>query len=241
MKKLLFFTLFFLFAALPVIAQIEQETEQDSIVVGETKIDSLYREDQFYLGLSFNLITNTPTGVDQSGFSGGLHAGFIRDMPINKARNIAFGAGLGWSVNTYGLNLMISEDPEGNSIFEPIDGDIDYDTNRYTTYLVEVPLQFRWRTSNPTSHKFWRIYAGVRMGYIYYFKSNFKNGNVQIKQTKVPELNRWRTGLAFTFGYNTFNFHVYYSLNSFFDGKITGTQDDIGLNTFKLGFMFYIL
>jgi len=240
MKKLLFFGVLFCFIQFPAIAQLDQQEENDTIVIGETKVDSLYREDQFYLGLTFNLLTDLATEVEQSGFSGGIHAGFIRDMPINKKRNIAFGAGLGWSANTYSLDMLISEDAQDNTIFEVIDEDVDYDTNRYTAYLLEAPLQFRWRTSDPTSHKFWRIYAGVRFGYLYYFKSNYRNGDVQIKQTKVDELNKWQTGLTLSFGYNTFNFHVYYSLNPMFDGKITETQEDVGFNTFKLGFMFYI-
>lgn len=204
-------------------------------------IDSLYREDQIYIGLTFHLLSDLPGDVKQKGFSGGIHTGFIRDFPINERRNIAIGAGLGWSINTYGQELFIGEEPDGETIFRDLNAlNIDYDTNRFSTHLVEVPLEFRWRTSTPESYSFWRVYTGFRLGYVYYLKSNFKEEGNQVIQTEVPEFDRFRIGTTFTFGYNTFNFHVYYNLNPFFkDAKLNDEQ--IGISTFKVGLMFYIL
>jgi len=203
--------------------------------------DSLYREDQFYVGLTFHLLGDLPESVSQSGFSGGLHLGFIRDFPLNKRRNIGFGAGLGWSVNSFGQELFIGEDSNNNTIFRNLNAEgIEYDSNRFTTQLIEVPIEFRWRTSTPDSHKFWRVYTGFRLGYIYNFQSTFKQGSNQVIQTDVPELDRFRIGTTLSFGYNTFNFHVYYSLNPYFKNAKLGNSD-IGITTFKVGLMFYIL
>jgi hypothetical protein len=234
MKKLLFFT-FGLFALW---SSFSQTTSNDSIV---KPIDSLYREDQFYVGLTFHLLGDLPETVAQSGFSGGLHLGFLRDFPINARRNIAVAAGLGWSLNSYGQELFIGEDENNNTIFRNLkDPLVDYDTNRFSTQEIELPVEFRWRTSTPESYKFWRIYTGFKLGYIYYFKSNFRQGDNQVIQTDVPELDRLRLGTTFTFGYNTFNFHVYYSLNPFFKDAQLNTSP-VEITTFKLGLMFYIL
>jgi len=204
-------------------------------------IDSLYREDQFYIGFTFHLLRDLPESVTQSGFSGGLHFGFIRDFPLNKRRNIGLGAGLGWSVNSFGQELFIGEDANNNTVFRNLDSEgIDYDSNRFTTQLIEVPIEFRWRTSAPDSHKFWRVYTGLRLGYVYYFQSTFKQGGNQVIQTDVPELDRFRIGTTLSFGYNTFNLHLYYSLNPFFKDTKLGNSD-IGITTFKVGLMFYIL
>ncbi|MEP6261580.1 MAG: porin family protein [Gillisia sp.] len=204
-------------------------------------IDSLYREDQFYIGLTFHLLHDLPEEVTQKGFSGGLHLGFIRDFPLNKRRNIAIGVGAGWSINTYGQELFIGEDLNGQTIFRDLNAlEIEYDTNRFSTQLVELPLEFRWRTSKPESYRFWRIYTGLKLGYIYHFKSNFQQEGNQVVQTDVPELERFRLGTTFTFGYNTFNFHVYYNLNPFFkDAQLNNTE--FGVHTFKVGLMFYLL
>lgn len=232
--------LMFCFFGRPAVGQ-DKAVELDTISLGENA-DSLYREDQVYFGIGFNAMTNLPDGVEQSGFSGGIHAGVIRDMPINKQRNWAFGAGLGFSANVYNNSLFIGESKGNTTLFKPIDDDnIDFSVNRFSTFLVEAPLQIRWRTSTADSFKFWRIYAGLRIGYVYYFKSRFKQPGNEVIQTDLGDrLNRWRYGATFTFGYNTFNFQVYYSLNSFFNGKMTGTNQDVDVATFKVGLMFYV-
>lgn len=239
--KNLYTGLLMLITLVPAWAQIDNDSIPDSQEFVPTVIDSLYREDQFYLGLTFHLLTDLPEDISQSGFSGGFHLGFIRDMPLNKKRNIAIGAGLGWSINSYGQELFIGEDENNQTIFRNLNTqDVVYNTNRFSTQLVEVPLEFRWRTSTPESYKFWRVYTGFRLGYAYHFKSNFQQGENQVIQTDVPEFQRFRLGTTFTFGYNTFNFHVYYSLNPFFkDAQLNDSQ--IGISTFKLGLMFYIL
>lgn len=210
----------------------------DSLFLG---VDRLYREDQFYLGFTYNILSGLPEDISQSGFSGGLHLGFIRDFPINEKRNIALGTGLGWSFNTYGQNLFIGEGEDtGNSNFQVID-EQNYDSNRFSTQSIDVPLQFRWRTSSAENYKFWRIYAGIKLGYVYYFRSTFVQSGDRVRQTNVPEFNRFRTGATFTFGYNTFNFYFYYSLNPFFNDDAQLNGQEIGLTTFQVGLMFYIL
>ncbi|GGX13285.1 porin family protein [Aquimarina muelleri] len=227
----------FIICYLSVFFSSGQETELDSNK--SIEIDSLYREDQFYVGVTYNLLFNKPKGVSQSGFSGGVHFGFLRDMPINKRRNVAIGLGLGYSFNVYNQNLFIGEEEE-QSVFSVLD-DVEYNTNRFTTHLLEAPFEFRWRTSIPETHKFYRIYTGIRIGYLYSFSSNFKQPGNQVRQTKVEELNRWRVGATFTFGWNTFNFYFYYSLNSMFNEKAMVQEAPVGLNTAKIGLMFYIL
>lgn len=60
-----------------------QDEERDQIPDSiPFSIDSLYREDQFYAGFHFNLVTNRPSDISQESFSGGVNLGFIRDFPF---------------------------------------------------------------------------------------------------------------------------------------------------------------
>ena len=217
----------------------EAQTSLDSTAT----VDSLYREDQIYLGFSYNIVSAKPSGIRSSQFSGGFHAGFIRDFPINERRNLALGLGLGWSIDTYGQNLFIGEGPESErSLFQILDRDrIDFDTNRFSMQSIDLPLQFRWRSSTPQTYKFWRIYAGIRPSYVYYFNSKYIEQDIDIRQTKVPELERLRWGATFTFGYNTFNFNFYYSLNSLFNNEAMVDGERVELRTIQVGLMFYLL
>src|SRR5690606_33172075 len=78
--------------------------QQDTIVVVEP--DTNYFEDQFYFGVNYNVLVGAPEGIGQNSFSSGIMGGFIKDLPINKRRNIGFGLGVGLSINTIYSDLM---------------------------------------------------------------------------------------------------------------------------------------
>lgn len=226
----------FLFISLSGLAQ--KQTER----VDLSTTDSLYREDQLYFGFHINLMNNIPEAFSQSGLSGGIMGGFIRDMPINKRRNWAIGLGAGLSANTYGHNLLITKDENSRGIFQILDRDVtEYSSNRFSTYIAEVPIQLRWRTSTPEDSSFYRIYAGFTLGYLYHFRTNFKSPEQSIRYSSISELNRWRTGVHISFGSNFVNFHVQYNFNSLFDAQIQNSQEDVGIEILKFGFIFYML
>ncbi len=206
------------------------------------EVDSLYREDQIYISGTFHIISNRPSGISQSSFSGGLHAGVIRDMPFNKRRNWALGFGLGYSLNTYNQDLLIIPDTGNGTQFREVDNDDNLDRNRFYTHSIEVPIELRWRTSTPESYKFWRVYTGVRLGYMNYFRSDFvSEDGLELSDKRPDGLERLRIGATLTFGWNTFNFHVYYGLNSLFDKSVNIMGQEGALQIIKVGLMFYIL
>lgn len=221
------------------VALFAQQEEEEPLPV----IDSLYREDQLYFGLSLDLLLNNPSNFEQNGFSGSFQAGFVRDMPINKARTKAIGIGLGLAVDVYNQNLFIGEELDGETtIFTVLDKDISRDRNRYSYYSVEMPIEYRWRTSTPTDYSFWRIYTGVQLGYIYYTKASFKQTDNTVTQTDIPELNKLQYGLTFAFGYSAFNLKVYYGLSTLFDDSAITTSDEaVNLQVLRLGIQFYFL
>jgi len=204
-------------------------------------VDSLYREDQFYIGLGINILGDMPKGMRQSGLSGGFYFGYIRDMPINKRRNLSIGVGAGLAIDTYSQNLFIGETEDGATIFQVINSDIDYSTNRFSTQLIEIPVHLRWRTSSVgDASSFWRIYAGLNFGYMYYFRSTFEQENNKVQQTKLDELNRLRWNLHFSFGKSKINFFFNYSLNPLFDG-VDVENAPVNVTVLKAGVIFYIL
>ena len=213
---------------------------QEAII--DSILDTKYREDQFYAGVSYNLVTNVPNGFQLKGVSGGFHFGYLRDMPINEQRNIAVALGFGFSFDQYGQNLFIGEDSSETTIFSILDDQVDYTSNRLSVTSIEVPFEFRWRTSTPSIYKFWRIYAGLKPGYIYWYRSQFKQPNNAVSQTKIPELQKISLGATLAFGYGTFNFYANYSILPLFnDANIEDTGESIDFHPLKIGLIFYIL
>ncbi len=233
--------LFFFCCALPCFSQVKKDsiqTQNDSIKV----VDKNYREDQFYFSITYNLLSNIPENLSQQGFSSGFHIGFIRDFPVNERRNVAIGVGLGLSSNSYNQNMLIVEQPDGEYIYSIIDEDnISFSKNKLSTYLVEMPLEFRWRTSTPKDYKFWRIYTGVKVGYVFYNSSKFEGNVGKITNSNIADITSFQYGLTLSAGYATWNAHIYYGLNSIFDSSAQINGESIDMRSVKIGLMFYIL
>lgn len=203
-----------------------------------TKVDSLYREDQFYIGLTYNLLTNAPKGVRQNGFSSGISAGFLRDMPINEKRSFAIAVGAGFSYSNFRQNLVTSE----------VLGDIEYQIvkssdlskGKLEQFFIDVPIEFRWRNSTPISYKFWRIYTGVKLQYLIYDKSRYIGDGFSYSVTNNTDLNKFQYGPYIAVGFNTWNFQAYYGVNPVFKNASVNNEA-IKMKTLNLGLMFYIL
>lgn len=226
------FSCFFVLVSLQAIAQ-------DTISL--IAVDSLYREDQFYIGVTYNVPLNLPAGGNIRGLSGGVQLGYLRDMPINKQRNLAVAIGLGLAIDQLGQNVFIGETTDDETIFRVLDGSVDFSRNRFNMAIIEAPVEFRWRTSTPSTYRFWRVYAGFRVGYVYWYKATFKQPGNTVNQTKISEFDPLRLSATFSFGYNTFNFFASYSINPFFKDAETVAGESVDIRTLKLGLIFYIL
>jgi len=161
-------------------------------------------------------------------------------MPINEIRNVAIGIGLGYSMNSYNQNMQIQEVGDGSYSYAILDGDT-YSKNRFTSHLIELPIEFRWRTSTPTEFRFWRIYTGFKIGYNVINASKFNGDSGAYKLTNIDDLNKVEYGLTLSAGYNTWNIYFYYGLNPIFSDNAVLDGEVINMNAIKVGLMFYIL
>ena len=199
----------------------------------ETKpvVDSLFREDQFYVSISYNFLQNKPDNFSQYSFSTGLSAGFLRDFPISENRHWAIAPGIGYSFNDLKQNIDFS------SISNSTDTEIV--KSRIILHYVDFPLELRWRNATPDSHKFWRIYGGFMASYLingkFKYEGSFGSGTENINDL----LNKFQYATYLTFGFNTWNAYIHYGLNPFFDKNKTTTENNV--TTLKIGLIFYIL
>jgi len=211
-------------------------------ITDKSELFKNYREDQFYASVTYNLLNEKPKDVSQSGFSSGFHFGFIRDMPINERRNFAIGLGIGISSNSYNQKKLLIEEANNEIAFSIIDeSEYNVTKNKFTTYLVEVPFEIRWRTSTASDYNFWRIYTGFKIGYLLYNSTKFKSELANVKLSNIDNFNKLQYGLTLSAGYSTWNFHVYYGLNPIFDNNSRLSNKTIEMKSVKIGLMFYIL
>jgi len=201
-------------------------------------VDSLFREDQFYFSVTYNLLRNTPNGYSQYSFSSGLTFGFLRDIPFSKNREWAVGLGLGYSYNDIKHNLKIANFESSQQNVYSIDD--SYNKSKLRLHYLELPLEIRWRNASYDSHKFWRVYTGFKIGYLFASKSIFESNTESYNIKNSNELTKFQYGPYLSVGYNTINLYAYYGLKSNFDNAKIG-ESDLQLNSFNVGFIFYIL
>ena len=230
----LFFSCLFLISFFNVFSQ-EEKPEITPMV----KIDSLYREDQFYFSVTYNLFSQVPDGLKQDKFSAGISAGFLRDMPVNEKRTVAIAAGLGLSYQNYFQNLTISRNADG--LLYGVNDYNEFVSNRYRQYLVDLPIEFRWRNSTFQSYKFWRVYTGLKFSYVFSNRSVLDDGETTYKIKNNPEINKFQYGAYISAGYNTWNIYFYYGLNPLFKDVKTISGEEVKMRTMNLGLIFYIL
>lgn len=227
MKKIYFFLLFPLFL-------LAQNPIEKTVSV----VDSLYREDQFYVSLSYNLLKNAPANFAQNGFSSGITFGFLRDMPINKKRTWAIATGLGYSYNNLKQNIQIEHNDALNTTnYSYVSNSTN---NKLVLHYIELPIEVRWRNSIPESHKFWRIYTGFKLSYLVASKSSFTTLTSAYTYKNNSDANKLIMGPYVSMGYNTINIYAYYALKPLFKNAFIA-DEPLKINSFNLGFQFYIL
>ncbi len=216
MRKLLFLVILISFCA---------KAQTDS-----TFVDDRYLDDQIYLNLTYISLLNTPPPISQSGFSFGLGGGFIKDLPVNARRNIGFGVGLGYGFNNYYFNVRFeNEDPEQEQTVL---------NNKVMLHVLEVPLELRFRTSTATRYKFWRVYPGFKISYVFGENLSLRK-NDDFDVSEVVEYNDLLYGLTFSGGFNKWNIHVYYGLNDLLTNK-AGNDYEFAITDFRIGLVFYV-
>ncbi len=198
-----------------------------------TFVDNKYLEDQFYINLTYIKLLDLPDQISQSGFSFGFGLGYIRDIPVNERRNIAFGLGLGYGLNNYFFNVK-----EENATPDEPDTSV-LKSNKIILNTVEMPIEFRIRTSTAEKYKFWRIYPGFKMAYVFATRDNLRE-STDFDVKDIIDYNNFLYGLTLSAGYNKWNLHIYYGLNDLFTNS-KNNPNIFEINDLRLGLIFYIL
>jgi len=204
-----------------------------SFALAQSSADSLYREDQIYTSVSYPLLIDIPEGLTQNKLSHTFSFGFIRDMPINKTRNLSFGLGLGLNYNVVYTNLKFTEKMEATTF---VSSEV---INQWSTVDAEIPLEFRWRSSTAVNYQFWRVYFGA-VGY-YSLSAKQRTRTALTESISPLSVQDFRLALRLNVGNNTWNLTYTHPINSLFNlDKFTHNKSFSQIKTSKLGLIFYI-
>ena len=208
------------------------------MLLAQQNVDDRYLEDQFYVALGYNFLRDRPNSLIQRNLSYNLQLGVIKDVPFNAKRNFGLGIGIGYETNSYYSNLIAEEGLSSIDYRFPI-SDETVDRSKFETHAVAFPLELRWRTSTPSSYKFWRIYGGFKMEYLFSRRSKLRGDNDT--SFTNSDIAQWQYGLTFNFGYNTWNLHLYWALSDFLEGGTSINSEELQIKPIRIGVIFYIL
>ncbi len=235
MTKTLSVFLLLFFISLPVISQ--ENDIQDGF-------DDKYLEDQIYIGVGYNFLLDKPDAVIQRNLSYNLQLGLIKDIPLNKNRNFGLGIGVGYGTNSYYTNMLAIESNQGIE-YRLANTEESFDRSKFETHALEFPFEIRWRTSNPVDYKFWRIYAGLKVEYLFSKRSELIAGDLAEFSGNTSfsnsDIGQWQYGVMLNFGYNTWNLHLYWTLSDFLDENALFDNQILTITPLRIGVIFYIL
>lgn len=208
----------------------------------QTKVDTLntnYIEDQLYVGITYNLLTNKPNGIDLRGFSSTKFIGYLRDFPINTKRNIGFGLGLGYSRSTYLHNMKIHV-KDNQTIFDYFKDVDNFSANKLIYHSIDIPFEFRIRNSTIDKTKFFRFYTGIKVSYIFYHKSEYNLEGIQ-RYKRFEGMNKIQYGVTASIGHGTWNGYFYYGLTNLFDNPLFNKNKVLHMKSVRFGLIIYVL
>ncbi len=191
-----------------------------------------FLEDQLYITTTYSIIYDQAYASNTSGFSYGLSAGFLKDIPFSAKGTFAAAVGLGYSLDALHHSFQLSV-PNTTVVFEAID---TATSNPLRIHAIEFPFELRWRDATPTKYAFWRVYVGMKA--TYNMHHTFEMDTASYTHTK--RLQKWQYGLTLSAGYGAMNLYTYYGLSPLLKESALGTSK-LSAKVLKVGLVFYIL
>jgi len=200
--------------------------------------DEKYYEDQIYIGIQYNNLVTSNGDIENNGIPYSFEAGFIKDIPLNKRRNIGLGIGFGYSYDILRPNIIAL--PNGNSFDFSINN--DFSSYKYQSHNLEFPVELRWRTSTSKNSSFWRIYTGGSIIYNVKNEAEFDTGTETVSYTNLDALTKLNYVAYTSIGFSTWNLRLkYYIKSPFKDSTRTTDNRKLNFNQLKIGIVFYLL
>ena len=203
----------------------------------EILVDSFYREDQIYLGVSFAVLLSDHPEFKPQGLSRHFQLGVVRDIPLSANGQFAAGIGLGMSFERYNTNVIRSND-FNSKVSYTVSGNLEENPFFFSLQSLELPLSIRWRNSSSKDYVFWRIYGGVAFQWNYRIHAKTENMSFSVSK----DIQNIGATTHLSFGYNTWNFYLAYKLTPFFNQtSFSNEATPFDITPLKIGLIFYLL
>lgn len=224
------FYIFMLFVLFKVSAIAQQPTTKYK---GDSEYDlKNYKadpRDRLILEINHTNWMGAPKGIKSDWRCMGFAFATMFDKPFTNS-NFSFAFGLGFYVHNYSSNAnfiykLDSMNSQVTTVLEP--KTIPYIANRYNERLVEIPLEFRFRTKTATMFK---MMLGAKIGYVVSDFRKTDDADGRIRHYNTQNINAFRYGIVFRIGIEQICFTASYYLSEVFTKN--GPK---GVNPYSIG------
>ncbi len=213
------------------LALIAQQKEKSEFDLSRYKPEP---RDRIIFELSHTGWLGMPHGLKETLTSGGVNILLYFDYPIGNSHcSFAWGAGFS-SHNIHGrINLNYNLDSVSNRVnFTSIEKRTTaYDVNRIGFKVIEVPVEFRFRTRGAYQFK---LMAGFKVGYVLQTFKKVFDADGKTKTFDIYGVNPFRYGITFRMGCQQIHLTAFYALSEVF----TKGKGSAGVVPFSLGIAY---
>ncbi len=196
--------------------------------------------DRIVFNLHWDGWLNTPDSIKVNAFSRGVGFHFFYDIPLDKKNQFSFAPGIGYSCSNYYSNALFVEDSTDKVIVDIIEDGVQVNKNKIALGLLEVPVEFRFRSMPDGKGNSFKLAIGFKGGWQFTNKTKYAGddiifntpSDVKVKIFRYEALNMFRYGPTVRIGYGAINLQAFYGLSELFnEGEgPTGFPLEIGVS-----------
>jgi hypothetical protein len=177
-----------------------------------------HREDMVILSLTFDNLTDLPSGIESKQFRSRGFSGLIMTEAMNKSHNIGVGAGIGFMSQNVHTNAYII-DTGAATYLSPVPDSVGLELNKLSTNFITAAVELRLRTNENDRGGIFKLSVGIQAGYLLQSHVKYEDKNGKYKYFDLEHLNKFQYGIEGRIGYNKIAFNGYYSLVPVFEDK----------------------
>jgi hypothetical protein len=182
-------------------------------------------DDKLIIELTHDMWLDLPDGAELQPLSIGFKGYFYTDYTFGRKSNFSFAWGVGISADNVHSNAeLVQEEFEdgttGDQILTPFDDDYEYETNKFTTTFLELPLELRFIAKGRNAFRF---AVGFRVGYLLTDKQKIIDTRGKRKIYDFDSVSRLRYGINARIGVGKVALTGFYSLTPLIE-EGNGTQ-----------------
>lgn len=168
-----------------------------------------------------DFVMDSPANIEFRAINPGVNIYGMYNYQIPKS-SISLAIGLGLGMHNLHSNGILS-DTNDVSFFTPFPDkvgtrEVDYQRNKLQLTYLDIPAEIRFKSEGG-----FRVALGIKAGYLVSAHTKFKGDNleggraIKVKESRLPNLEKWRFGPTFQIGYKFFNLTGFYSLSKVFE------------------------